>query len=243
MIKIRNNFLIFLIWGIILLLLVLLSIFYLKNDKAVTDLLVGLLGVFLMLGIALITFLKMDEATKATVKSILESSKKQLKEFSDLTQKFKRVNSTLKSVSSSLKIVADDVVAQRSEIPNLTMTFGGGQKQIRINVGHESLVKLLLENRGQKAADKPNFAIFFPPEIEIIKAEGFLKTVQTEYSPYLGDIALSINIEKIPSQRHFSKEITIKIKEGNIKLFKLDFRCSCFNAPQNKDSLLIDAVG
>lgn len=243
MINIRKNFLIFLIWGIVLLLLVLLFIFYLRGDKAVTDLLVGLLGVFLMLGIALITFLKMDETTKETVKSILESSEKQLKELSDLTQEFKGVNSTLKSVSSSLKIVAGDVVAQQSQIPNLTMTFGGGQKQIRINVGHESLVKLLLQNRGQKAADKPTFAIYFPPEIEIIKAEGFLETVQTEYSPYLGHTALSIDIEKIPSQRHIPEEITIKIKEGNIKLFKLQFDCSCLNAPQNEDSLLIDAVG
>ncbi len=243
MIKLKKeNLLIYLITGVVILLLIALLVSCLQKNELIINISVGLLGVFLMLGIALHTFLKMDESTKETVKTILTSSEKQIKELINLIEEFKKTNLTLTNVSSALETVASDVVAQQKQIPNLTVAFGGNNNQIRVNVGHEVLIKILFINSGQRTAEKSKLSIYFPPQIEILDAEKS-PWPQGPDSPYAGYTTVDIAEETLFSKKHIAREIKIKIKEGNIQLFKIPFECNCINAPQTGGNLLIDAIG
>lgn len=72
-----NNFLSFLLWLTVTILLISIFIFHFYiGNVTVVNLLLGLLGVFAMLAIALHTFKKMDVSTGETTKTILETSKK-----------------------------------------------------------------------------------------------------------------------------------------------------------------------
>lgn len=239
----KNTTLIFLLWFITLALFILSLFFYFSKKQEALNISMSLLGVFAMLSIALQTFTNMDKSTKETVKTILDTSTQQIKEFKTFVDELKNTNVTLGSVSSSLKVVSDDVVSRQKLIPNLYVTFIKNQNQITLKAGEINEVEFCLHNSGVINASNPNWSIFLSPQIEIIDRGSFKLVPQGVGTPHENYNMLYFSSRTIDAKSQLRFKIKIKTNPTNLGVSEIPFSCSCDNAPQNADKLLINYFG
>lgn len=230
-----------LFWIIVILLLVVLFI-YTKNET-VLKLFPGLIGIFAMLAIALTTFLKMDESTQKTVKTILESSQRQINEFTTFIKELKETNILLANTVKNLDIISEDVITQQKQNPRLNITFKNNLEQIKLSTGKDCKIIIELHNNGLKNANNPQWSLFFQPNIEIVDFGSFSSKEQGPKRAYPGFVSLSYRSENMGAKKCWDFNITIKIEKTDIGLIKIPFRCSCDNVEQVNSQLLIDFVG
>lgn len=217
---------------------------YFTASETLTGFLIGLLGIAAMLTIALQTFLKMDESTKKTIKTIARSSKKQIEEFGKFVKELRQTNTILESVSESLNIVSEDVVSKQKQIPKLCMFFSKNHSQITLRAGEENQIEIRLCNLGEVNAGNPCWRLYFPPEIEIVNKGSFDKAV-VQGRGYWKEGYTALFKEKSYQKAGvcFSFDIKIKTQKTSVGLVELLIRCSCNNVPVRIDKLLIDFIG
>lgn len=240
----KKNILPYVLWLIVLIMLILVSVFYfaVKNETSVS-LFLGLSGVFAMLAIALQTFYEMNKSTKKTINTILNSSKKEVEEFSNFVKEIKKTNIVLDSVSKSLEIVSNDVISRQKQAPNLYVTFKESKNQIDLRTGEECEIAFYLHNSGSINATNPDWIVLLPPTIEIVDKGSFSVAPQGLGTRYPGYIGLLTDAPTIAAKRQIPNKVKIKTERVNAGLVEIPFSCSSDNVPANSDKLLINFIG
>jgi len=232
------------LWFIVIVLVILIFIFkFLVKNESIVNFLLSLIGVVAMLAIALHNFSKIDESTKETVNAILESSKKQIEEFSRFIQEIKEINLGLSNLFKSLEIISKDIQTRQKQISYLTLTFGGNLDQIDLKSGEEHEIEFSIKNGGVLSATDPSWSICFPPEIKVIEAKGNDIVPQGRGTKYQGYTAVWVDQEKISAKASVSFKIKIKTESIKIGLFEIPYSCSAKDSLQNEDKLSINFIG
>lgn len=239
----KKNILVVTLWSITACVFIAVLYFYFTGRQNALSVSLGLLVVFAMLSIALQTFMYMNNSTKETINIILKTSQNQIEELKGFVGKLKDTNVTLDTVAKSLKIVADDVVSRQKLIPNLYVTFIRSQNQIDLRAGEICEVDFYLHNSGVINASNSHWSIFFPPQIEITD-KGRLGLVRqgsgTRHENYT---MLYRDQRTMNAKAQISYKVYIKTSKTNVGLIEIPFNCSCDNAPQSEDKLLINFIG
>lgn len=217
--------------------------FYFCGREGAFRLDLAILGILAMISIALQTFLLMVESTKETVKTILESSNKQILKFTNSIEELKRTNTILNLVASSLKIISEDVVAKQKMMPNLYITFVNNQNQISLRSGEICDVVINLINGGAINASNPCWAIFFPSQIRIVDKGDLDLVPQSIGTRYAGYVAVKEQLHTVNASTRLSRKIKITVAKDYAGLVQIPFACSCDNVPQSGDKLAINFVG
>lgn len=239
----RKNIFVFILWFITIILFIFVLYFYFIRRQNAPDIFLNLLGVFAMLSIALQTFITMDRSTKETIHTLLETSQKQIEEFKSFIVELKNTNITLEGVSKSLKTVADDVISRQKLIPNLYVTFIKNQNQIDLRAGEVCEIEFYLHNSGVINASNPHWSIFLPPQIEVVDRDSFNLVQQGAGTRHENFIMLAIDQHTINAKTQIRRIAKIKTLKTNVGIIEIPFACSCDNAPQSADKLLINFIG
>lgn len=219
-------------------------LFFFKNANLLTNFFLGISAILAMLAIALQTFLLMGKSTQDTVNSIFESSNRQIEKINNLVGKLGEANIILGSVSSSLKLVAGDVVAKQKMVPNLFLTFTNNQNQISLRTGEANIVEFYAHNSGSISATNADWVVLLPPQIKILDRMEFRGTaIQGVGTPYPNYNSAHVDVATLSAKSQSSYKIKIFVERTFVGLIEIPFKCSCTNAPQSQDKLLINFIG
>lgn len=219
-------------------------LFFFKNEDVLTSFFLGISAIFAMLAIALQTFLLMGKATQDTINTIFESSNRQIERINNLINKLTETNMTLGNVASSLKIVAEDVEAKRKIVPTLYVTFVNNQNQISLRSGEEDIVEFCIHNSGPISATDVNWMVLLPPEIRIVEKIDFHRVIpQGIGSSRPGFNGASLDLDTLSAKTQIPCKIKISTVKSFVGLIEIPFKCSCTNAPQSRDKLLVNFIG
>jgi hypothetical protein len=234
----------FILWALTGVALICVVVFFLKGNTDAANLFVSFLGIFAMLSIAFQTFLIMEQSTNDTIKSITDSSDKQIGKFAGFINQIEKTNAILGSVSSSLKIVSDDVVTKQGLVPRLNVTFRDNLKQISIRAGSQNEILFCVHNSGRSNANNLSWSVFLPEEMKILDKGDFIASIKQPANtrrPHTN--RLTAKQYFMEARNQIPHKVKIETDKTFVGLVKIPFSCSCDNTPQNEDELLIDFVG
>ncbi len=234
----KKNILLYILWGIVIILLIIVIVFsFIIREKIDINLFLEFLGISAMLAIALQTFLEMNKSTEKTIKTVSDTSQKQIEEL-------KKTNIVLTSVSESLKIVSEDIIIKNKQNPNLFLTFKKNQKEINLIAGKECEIEFWLHNSGPVSANHTYWKVFFPPEIKIVNKGDFNSQVQqTPGTRFVGCVGLFRHIPVIQHKSREKLKTTIETESTDNGLVEISFSCSCNGVPEKLGKLSINLLG
>ena len=214
------------------------SVFFLgADDKETGNFLLQIAILQAIIAVGAETLHEMKAATKETTTVIADSSRGQI-------EKLDNVTSALMDVSKSLQDMVADIKERKGSAPVLYACFGPETQktEIILNSGNESIVTVIVGNRGGINSPNASWMIFFPPDIEIVQKGVFEIIKQPHTSPYPGYTSISFDVKSMGFV-HMSHEIKIKTEAASNGERTIPFIATCDNAPRQEGSLKITLVG